>query len=41
MWAKTQIKVAINKFLLEITPTILPTLANLELLKKFLEYKDC
>ena len=36
---KTQIKLAINKFLLEITPTILPTLANLELLKKFLEYK--
>ena len=36
---KTQIKLAINKFLLEITPTILPILANLELLKKFLEYK--
>ena len=36
---KVQIKVAKNKFLCEITPTILPTLANLELLKKFLEYK--
>ena len=34
---KAQIKVAKNKFLCETIPTILPILANLELLKKFLE----
>ena len=34
---KAQIIVAKNKFLCEIIPTILPILANLELLKKFLE----
>ena len=34
---KAQIIVAKNKFLFEIIPTILPILANLELLKKFLE----
>ena len=36
---KIQIKVAISKFLCEIIPTILPTLAKLELLKKFLDNK--
>ena len=35
---KAQIKVAKNKFLCETIPTILPILANLELLKKFLGF---